>query len=347
MLVVRAAHAGDLETLLELARQSGPGFTSLPIDAGQLRARLEAAEHAFAAPSPKPEAKYLLMLEDTASGEICGTAGIKARVGVDKPFFNYRILNLTHASQQAARRIDLRALVLVNDYTGCSEVGSLFLKADRRKGGAGRLLAQSRYLLMASDPNRFARDVVAELRGVVDKQGRAPFWEHLGRYFFEMSFEEADHLSAIGDNQFILDLMPRFPIYVDLLDEEAVAVMGQCHADGQGALKLLEWEGFTHDRVIDVFDGGPLVSCPLRDIRTVRESRRLSLAAPGQPDEAAAEADPAFVDALVSTDRLDDFRVVRARVRIENDRLVLTEQALAALRVPTGGQVRAWLRVPG
>jgi arginine N-succinyltransferase len=339
MLVVRAARLSDLETLLDLARQSGPGFTSLPVDAGQLRNRLAAAEQAFSQTDAKPEAKYLLMLEDSVAGEICGTAGIKARVGVDKPFFNYRILSLTHASQQAARRIDLRALVLVNDYTGCTEVGSLFLKADRRKGGAGRLLAQSRYLLMAAAPHLFAREVVAELRGVVDKQGRAPFWEHLGRYFFDMTFEEADHLSAIGDNQFILDLMPRFPIYVDLLDEEAVAVMGQCHADGQGALRLLEWEGFTHDRVIDVFDGGPLVSCPLQEIRTVRESHSVTVAALGADDPAIG-----LQDALVSTDALHDFRVVKTEARREGSVVYISDEALAALGLKVGDKARAWLR---
>jgi arginine N-succinyltransferase len=335
MLVVRPAHTGDLGTLMDLARLSGPGFTSLPVDAEQLHKRLAAAEHAFQPGKVSEAAKYLLMLEDTATGEIVGTAGVKARVGQDKPFFNYRILDLTHASQQAKRRIDLRALVLVNDYTGCTEVGSLFLKADRRKGGTGRLLAQSRYLLMAAEPARFAKDVVAELRGVVDPQGRAPFWEHLGRYFFEMTFDEADHLSAISDNQFILDLMPRFPIYVDLLDEEAVAVIGKCHPEGEGALRLLEWEGFRYDRVIDVFDGGPLVWAPLSGVRTVRESRTVPLAA-GDPGDGAPH--------LISTNRFPDFRVVQAPARAAGEGVVVSGETLAALGLGSGDTARVWTR---
>jgi arginine N-succinyltransferase len=335
MLVVRPAHTGDLGTLMDLARLSGPGFTSLPVDAEQLHKRLAAAETAFRAGEVPETAKYLLMLEDTATGEIIGTAGVKARVGQDKPFFNYRILDLTHASQQARRRIDLRALVLVNDYTGCTEVGSLFLKADRRKGGAGRLLAQSRYLLMAAEPARFAPDVVAELRGVVDQAGRAPFWEHLGRYFFDMTFEEADHLSAISDNQFILDLMPRFPIYVDLLDEEAVAVIGKCHPEGEGALRLLQWEGFRYDRVIDVFDGGPLVWSPLVGVRTVRESRTVTLHA-GDPGDAPQH--------LISSNRFPEFRVVQAPARAEGDGAVATADTLTALGVEPGHTARVWSR---
>jgi arginine N-succinyltransferase len=35
---------------------------------------------------------------------------------------------------------------------------------------------------------------------------------------------------------------------------------------------MLEEEGFTFDRYIDIFDGGPTVICPTDRIRTVRES---------------------------------------------------------------------------
>ncbi len=73
-----------------------------------------------------------------------------------------------------------------------------------------------------------------------------------------MDFAEADKLSATTDNQFILDLMPQHPIYVDLLPEAARAVIGKCHKDGEGARRLLEWEGFSFSNVIDIFDGGPL-----------------------------------------------------------------------------------------
>ncbi len=86
---------------------------------------------------------------------------------------------------------------------------------------------------------------MSELRGVVSPEGVSPFWEAVGRHFFRMDFAEADKLSATTDNQFILDLMPQHPIYVDLLPEAARAVIGQCHRDGLGARRLLEWEGFS------------------------------------------------------------------------------------------------------
>ncbi len=105
----------------------------------------------------------------------------------------------------------------------------------------------------------------------------SPFWEAVGRHFFKMDFAEADKLSATTDNQFILDLMPQHPIYVDLLAQDARDVVGKCHKDGEGAQRLLEWEGFTFSNVVDIFDGGPLMSVPRDHIRTLRESKRLKI----------------------------------------------------------------------
>jgi len=149
-----------------------------------------------------------------------------------------------------------------------------------------------------------------------------------------MEFEEADHLSGISDNQFILDLMPKHPIYLDLLPEEARAVVGETHVDGLGARKLLEWEGFTYDRVIDIFDGGPLVSVPRDHIRTVRESR-----------EARVEAgEPGDWDILLSTDDVKNFVVTRTRARFDADCTIVASEALEALNITSGSTARIWVK---
>ena len=55
------------------------------------------------------------------------------------------------------------------------------------------------------------------MRGWQAETGRSPFWDHLGSKFFGLGFDSADHLSAVGDKRFIAELMPKYPIYVDLL----------------------------------------------------------------------------------------------------------------------------------
>lgn len=335
-LVVRPARRDELGTLRDLARLSGPGFTSLPEDDALLDARLAKSVDAFAASPDAPgEEAYLLMLEDAASGAVLGCAGVKAAVGLKKPFFNYKVFTVAQASAEADRRFDMDVMLLVNEFTGCSEVGSLFVRPEGRGGGAGRLLAQARYLLMAADPSRFSGAVIAELRGDVGPDGQSAFWEDIGARFFRMTFNEADHLSAVSENQFILDLMPKYPIYIDLLSPRAREVIGKTHPDGAGARALLEWEGFRYDRVVDIFDGGPLVSAPRADIRTIRESRT-GAARFGVPDNA--------VPALVSSDRFPEFRVTRADVAVAGDEMTVPPAVADVLQIEEGDAVRVWTR---
>jgi arginine N-succinyltransferase len=332
--VVRAATTRDLAAFVALKALAGPGFTSLSVSDDELAARLHMVEESFAADVRAPgDQRYMLALEHSDSGEVVGMAQVKATVGVTQPFFNFRILQIAQASFAAQRRFDLEVLILVNECTGCSEVGSLFVREDHRVGGLGRLLAQSRYLLMAAAPQRFAERVVSELRGVMSADGVSPFWEHLGRHFFRMSFAEADHLSATTDNQFILDLMPKYPIYVDLLPEAARAVIGKCHRDGGGARKLLEWEGFRYDRIVDIFDGGPLMAAPREAIRTLKGSRRLPVKI-GAPRETRS--------ALVANLNLAMFRCASAVAEITRDHITIAAEDAARLGLAGGDAALAW-----
>jgi arginine N-succinyltransferase len=125
---------------------------------------------------------------------------------------------------------------------------------------------------MFLDPKRFEPLVIAEMRGVVDDAGRSPFWEALGLHFFDMDYSKADLLS-VEDKRFIADLLPTCPIYVPLLPPEAREVIGEVHEQAKPALRMLEQEGFTYSGMVDIFEAGPIVACPLDRIRTVRESR--------------------------------------------------------------------------
>lgn len=339
--VMRPSRLDDLDALMSLAELSGPGFTSLPVDEPILRERLEKSERAFHGRQRNLQyGKYLMMMEHVPTGQVVGCSAVKAGTGIDQPFFNYRIITLAQASHAAGNlRFDMDALVLTNEYVGYTEVGTLFLKPDHRGGGAGRLAAQSRYLLMAAAPERFSDKVLAELRGVVDDLGVSPFWECLGRHFFRMDFAEADRLSATTDNQFIVDLMPRYPVYVDLLPPEAREVIGRCHSDGVGAYKLLQWEGFEFDRTVDIFDGGPLVAAQRRHIRTIQESEIVTVEA-GDPS-----GDGQARQGMLSSNRLPDFRVTLGKfVRGKSGALVAPADVLDALKLKPGGQARVWMR---
>jgi len=332
MLRVRAARRNDIDAFVALSDAAGTGFTSLSVTPDVLAERLEKSEGAFASNARKPsEATYQMMLEDTDSGKIIGCSAVKDAVGLSKPYYDFKIITLAQSSAEADRRFDMKVMLLVNDFAGCSEVGTLFVDGAARGSGAGRLVAQTRYLLIAADYDRFGPHVLAELRGVVRKDGSSPFFDHVSQRFFHMTFDEADRLSAASDNQFILDLMPKHPIYLDLLPEAARDVIGETHDHGGGARRLLEWEGFTYNGYIDIFDGGPLMSVPTRQARTGRESEVLHVAT-GSGD----------IEAIVSTDNFADFRSIRTNAAIKDGKAYISSEAQAALDLGDGETVRVW-----
>lgn len=332
MLIVRPADPSDLDYLLELAILSGPGFTSLPEDPDVLADRLDLSRDSFSGSISPAERWYTLMLEESDTGDIDGVGSVKAAVGLNRPFFSFRVVNNAQSSPSLNIRLEHQTLVLVNECTGWTEVGSLFLKADRRKGGAGRLLSQSRYMLIGAQPELFAETVLAELRGVFTPDGACPFWDHVAHKFFPMDFDQADHMTGSTDKQFILDLAPRHPIYVNLLPEPARSVIGKVHPQGVPAMALLESEGFRPNGLVDIFDAGPTVSCRRDDIRTVRDARRLKV-------QLASDID-AELAGLISTDSVSAFRAVRQKLAIEGDTALITPETAAALKVKAGDTVR-------
>ena len=332
--MVRPARADDIEAFGQLADAAGPGFTSLSVPREDLIRRLAKSEAAFTGSAEaEPGRIYLLMLEDTDSGEVVGVSAVKAKIGIEDPYFNFRVLKVAQKSVAVDRRYDMDVLHLVNECGGSTEVGTLFVKSEMRGTGAGRLISQARYMLIAADRQRFSDTVVAELRGHVEADGHSPFWEALGRKFFQMSFTEADRISAQKDNQFILDLMPKHPIYAVLLPQEAQDAIGKTHPKGIGARKLLEQEGFRFMDVVDIFDAGPLMKAPTRDIRTVRDSQLLI----ARPEDATRKT-----DALVSNNRFPDFRAIHAKVDVSSEEVFLADDAFAALAVKPGDRLRVW-----
>jgi arginine N-succinyltransferase len=334
--VTRAAGPADLEGFKKLREIAGPGFTSLMLDDKSMAEKLELSAQSFATPitAPGPE-RYFIALEHLASGAVVGCAGVKATIGKVPPFFNFRIITEAQSSGVVDRRFDMDILIGVNDFTGCTEVGSLFVQPEHRANGVGRLLAQSRYMLMAAAPERFNSRVVSELRGVVSPDGVSPFWEAVGRHFFRMDFSEADKLSATSDNQFILDLMPQHPIYIDLLPEAARAVIGKCHKDGEGARSLLEWEGFSFSNVVDIFDSGPLLTAQRDQIRTKREARLVSVRA--SPNLSQGKR------ALLAAPRATSFRCMATRAANGANGVQVEPAVLAALRLNDGDEALIWM----
>lgn len=335
MQVIRPIRTDDLPQLKALAGTIAGGLTSLPNDADFLESRINDSLRSF---DPKirraGDEYYLFVLEDTDTRELLGTSGIHARVGGFDPFYSYEIRHKTFAHEPLGIRKEVAELHLKKTHKGPSEIGSLFLRADARGGGRGRLLSLSRFLFMAAFPKRFASHVLAEMRGYIDATGKAPFWESVGRKFFEKDYYTADFLSGLGNKDFIADLMPEHPIYITLLPPEVQAVIGKVHPETEPALALLSHEGFAESGEVDIFDAGPLLVAELARIRTVAAARVAKVAA-------LLEAEPAGPAQFVANRELD-FRCCLATVNENADGTVsLSTATAAALGVGVGANL-AW-----
>ncbi|WP_390444182.1 arginine N-succinyltransferase [Pseudoalteromonas sp. MTN2-4] len=273
MQILRPIKNTDLAALKQIAIESGHGFTSLPVDDDLLQDKISRSENSFSKHVETPfDEGYLFVLEDTNTNEIVGTTAIEAAVGTQVPLYHYHLGKTVHHSSTLNVYNTVEILSMCNDYTGCSEICTLFLREQYRKGLAGRFLSRIRFAFMADQSSRFSETVIAEMRGVSDAQGHSPFWQWLQEHFFSIEFPQADHLVGLGDKVFISELMPKYPIYANLLSDEAQAVIGHVHEKTKPALRLLQKEGFEHRGYVDLFDAGPTIEAKLDNIRTVQES---------------------------------------------------------------------------
>ncbi|MBL4631540.1 MAG: arginine N-succinyltransferase [Paraglaciecola sp.] len=336
MKIIRPIQQGDYSSLYDIAQESGVGFTSLPVNEALLKSRIDNSIHAFAKDVSQPaDESYLFVMEDQQTQEVVGTSGIASGVGLDDAFYHYHLSKVVHASRELNIYNTVDILTLCNDYTGVSEICTLFLRQNARGGLNGRLLSKFRFLFMMEHKHRFAETIIAEMRGINDENGQSPFWQWLEEHFFSMDFPTADYLTGIGQKQFIAELMPKYPIYVSLLSKQAQAVIGQVHEKTKPALQLLEQEGFSCRGYVDIFDAGPTVEANLKHIRTAQASKKMQI----KIADVIEDSQQTF---FVINSKVQDFRGVCTTLVIEGDTdyAVIGQQAADALGVSQGDSIR-------
>lgn len=341
MMFIRPVERDDLPQLLTLAGKTGGGLTSLPADEATLAARIERSLQTWQEALPRAEQGYVFVLADSATQQAVGICAIEVAVGLQDPWYNFRVGTQVHASKELNVYNNLATLSLSNDHTGSSELCTLFLDPDYRDGKNGYLLSKSRFLFMAEFRQRFMQKVVAEMRGVSDEQGRSPFWDSVGSRFFSMAFADADFLSGTGQKAFIAELMPKHPLYIDYLTPEAQAVIGQVHPQTAPARAVLEAEGFHYLNYVDIFDGGPTLECDIDRIRAVRKSRLLPAELSETPPDASLPL------CLVANRDYQHFRVVLLNADPKAATITINQQVAELMNCQPGDSLRVVKLCPG
>lgn len=337
MLTIRAAQCSDIDDLMKLSAETGAGMTTMPVDKASWQHKLELTEGSFQNQLDDPgESVFVLVLENTDTKNLVGTSAVIASVGSQLPFYSYKLSTQVMVSRELDINTNTQILQLVNDFTGCSELASLFLSEPYRRDpnyrGAGRFLSLARFLLIHDFPDFFSDRIFAELRGFVNEDGESPFWNALGQKFFGLEYTRADLLSAVSGNQFISDLMPKYPIYLDLLSEEAQKVVGKANLASIPAMRLLEKEGFVDTGYVDIFDAGPTVECRSKQIKTL-SAAKIGSALNGLKD---SENNQLF---MVSNRNPHNYRVLLVEGYASSSTLSLSAESLEALQPESSNQV--------
>lgn len=334
MQIVRPVKTADLENLMRLAKKTGGGMTSMPADLKLLSKRIADSVKACGAKfTDKDVATYFMVLEDVETGDLVGTSAVYTNVGLNLPFYTYKVLRVMQRCPELDHIQETRLLTLTNDFTGSTEIGSLFLLPEFRISGNGSLLSRARYMLMGNRPERFGEKTIAEMRGFRDENDQSPVWEQLGKKFFGIAFDEADIMSGVSDKRFISDLMPKYPIYIDLLPKDAQAAIGVPFPASVPALKMLEKEGFKYTNYVDIFDGGPTVEAYTQDIYTIRQTQTRRISGFSNLPETKNKQ-------LIATDGLADFKCCLADVEEDGPRVKINHNLADILGLKIGDKIK-------
>lgn len=278
---LRPAREADLDALQALAQASAIGISSLRHGLADALARSCAAFAAMASgDAASGEERYLFVLEDTASGALCGTAGITAAAGFNDRFYSYRNEFIVQVSPALNARNRIHVLHLCHDLTGVTLLTGFHVDPALAGSAAPQLLSRGRLAFIAAHADRFSDRIAAENPGLADDNGRCPFWAAVGERFFGMPYPEAERRrGGKSPKDWIAELMPQSPIYVPLLPDEAQWALGQLHPVGELPFSILLDEGLDGDSYVNLFDGGPTAEGRVAALKTVQRRRRAAPAA--------------------------------------------------------------------
>jgi len=348
VFLLRQARLDDAPSLFKLARMVH--FINLPADREVIEDKIRWSEICFRAarrgePDPDPSRaglralggaagaspQHMFVVEDLTTGAPLGCSVVIARMGAPgSPNVYLRLRKRSFFSQDLQTGATHVTAQLVLDESGPSEIGALILAPSfrSRPEKLGKQLSFVRFHYIALHRQRFQDAIVAEMMAPITPEGRNSFWEHFGRRFINLSYDEADRFCA-KSREFMTSLLPREEIYLTLLPPQARALVGKVGRDTQPAKAMLERLGFVHNDLVDPFDAGPILEARTDDISLVQATRALPF---------VGECDEGGLDALVSVDDepTGGFRALRSRVELDDAGVKLPPAAVSTLQLPAG-----------
>lgn len=331
MMVLRGAELADLIPLSRLSQAMEEGLTnlpSLPRHPVDLEKRIITSIDSFAKAETDGSEIYLFVLEDIESKELIGTAQITAKTLGSTLGFYYRHELYTQPGNRLQPSKSIPFLRPVRHIVEASELGGLFVHPLTRHKGLSKLLSLGRLLFIITYPERFQTEVIAEMRGMTDSNGRSLFWDAIGRHFLDIPFDELMRQVTL-DPSFVPEVIPPFPIALSMLPQEVQDLAGKTHPQSQPALQRLFGQGFHFTGEIDIFDGGPKISAQTRFLNIHSTQKTARAVCCSLPEN--------YQETVLLSNHHPNFRACFAPLCVQSPETVLIEpQAAKALEISAG-----------
>ena len=277
MYSLRPAKQTDISDILTLACEQGSCHASLPKTDEAIRSVIQTSEDAFRNPSDQPSltGNYFWVLSKESA--IVGTIAIEAFTGQKEPFYSYRRETLINASYRLKVKQSIPVLYQSHELAGYSQLHSITLHPKHRTSSTIALLIQGVILYISEHPENFSSKLLIEFPGCKDERGDSPLWNDLGLHFFQMSLKQACYHASVEDKALIAQLMPNHPLYENLLSSTSQSTLGEPQQDLDDYYQSFIREGFRPSNHIDIFDGGPCLTCQSSNSWSQQENARTRL----------------------------------------------------------------------
>lgn len=189
-------------------------------------------------------------------------ARLRRAIGLGLPRYWYHVGCVVHAAPELGLFHRLHTLQLGNDHTGASELADIAWDRQAldlpQQAAVLQALVQRLLARLAAQRQRYAAQLIVELPGLCDAQGRAPFWDGLGRHFCDADPLAAARRFGPAWRSHAATLMPRQPVYTAFLAPAAQAAIAQVPAHARLLVDVLWQAGLRYGHHIAIDDGGPV-----------------------------------------------------------------------------------------
>lgn len=246
---IRPARKEDFWEIHSLATSLwAHGFLTLPSDEKELKELMGPSE------AEAGKEKYLFVMTD--QNHVIGTSLVVARHGTPQsPHYYFEV-----DSEREVLRLGVET-------TGRTELGGLILDPAFRSHPLklGKAISYVRFLLIRQSPEKFCREILAELLPCFTPEGRSPLWEVLGKKLTGLEYPEAD-LRSRKDPDFIRRVFPSDEISIKNFPADVKVQIGKPGLVTEPVAKILTELGFRYLNQVDPFDGGPHYGASITEV---------------------------------------------------------------------------------